>query len=95
MSREPYVEYVGDEPPNCEQCGEEPASIKLSEVGLCYDCFTRTAGELLTPLLGYHPCGMLVWQNDGADESGSTQTAICLVPHGTEHRHRDRTAIPA
>lgn len=80
--KEPYVVYEDAEPPYCE-CGEDHASIQLAEVGLCYDCFTRQASERLAPMLGYKPCGMLVWQHEG----NATQTAICLVPHGAEHSH--------
>jgi hypothetical protein len=77
---EPYVHYLDAEPPYCS-CGEERASIQTAEEGLCYDCFTRQASEHLEPMLGYKPCGMLVWQREGK------QTAICLVAWGTEHCH--------
>jgi|KBSMisStaDraftv2_1062788.scaffolds.fasta_scaffold23563_2 protein-arginine kinase activator protein McsA len=64
----------------CEQCGEAHQTIRLSEAGLCDDCFAETMRETLSPILGYRPCAAAVWQ-------GSDNPALCLEVSGVEHDH--------
>lgn len=63
----------------CEQCGE-PAAIRLTDAGLCEDCFQQTFQEHVKGVFWCGPCGHPYF-------SRGRLVAVCLVPAGEEHDH--------
>lgn len=63
-------------------CGED-AMVHLDHASYCDDCFSQMASDHLKEVMGWRPCGHLIYGAVGR------APAICLERHGTEHAHDD------
>ena len=69
------------DPPICELCGEEEATLQLAEAAACDDCFAAEMTAKLLPVLGRKVCGQPVWYTQ------ARLMNVCIEPYGTEHDH--------
>lgn len=68
-----------DTGPICEMCGQDEATLKLAEAGVCDDCFAQEARKAMRILLGRDCCCDPLRYNG--------VLAVCLNPCGVEHSH--------
>ena len=71
---------LDDALPYCDKCGEDFATLRLQEVGLCGDCGGDHLRPALEEQLGFKPCAYVLQLPDCV--------VVCLSPYGVEHDHQ-------